>query len=903
MSNRTLALLIGATFCAAVSLGTATAAEAALDIKNGCDSELTAADRATLEDAADWLDENRDLILDEIERDRAGADVYGYEEIDATTFASWSDELDEMLAGGIDINCHYDGSTLNRCTNDAPNDGTLGYTCANDFFCDTLDLFDQIHMCPDNIRWAQTVNGANTTELALWVATLAHELMHHEDGSEDHGPDGATDPRDPDSMAETIGTAAENVILSGQLDPASRGRELAASTGTLHAVDVSYQVYNENTHSGVGLIALSNVDRNPASQLCLLVDGAEVDSTTLAAIAGASSTAGTPLSFSVPAYDVAHETYEISLFADCNDAISETDEDDNLASFTFSTALDLAVEVELAEAPVLNHAYRADVAVPGWYDWFTLTYAAVVTNLDSELTSPPVDMHLIYNDMWTGDTYADTEQAVPSLAPGASTTLLFEVDVPTDAAGNGPTTPIDTHWRLDWDAESVHDSDLGNNYVGITIDTDYWQPDYRISSVESDGGPELTGFGIRPPLLGGAHGFGGLALTQELSAVVENFGPVAGEVGSILALTDSMGTRVQSAITAALGVRESSAALSVTAPYTICETEAYSLTADANLDIPENDEDNNTAAVTVGHSCPDLTGVLLPAEIELPIFIDVMEWYDPTATGYIETDIVRWHEEFIDWILAGQSNGPFLPDVWISQFDHRLTIFADHQWMLLSQANLPVLATGDMPETALAFDRRIITGTQLVDGYRPFFTEWAQGHELGSGAQFIDSPPASECLMASNARVSVKRLHQPGRQKLRVRASMPLQAGLNPLENGLALSLSGAASAPDTMVQLAAGAYERATKQGWKANRKGTTFLWKSKPALAGVSRVKVKLDAKRDLVHLQADLVDMATDLQSAGIAFGFRFDGEQAAPCTARSLAAEACAANRRGTSLLCR
>ena len=58
---------------------------------------------------------------------------------------------------------------------------------------------------------------SESQDIGIAAGVIAHELMHHVDGWDNHGGDGLTDPSDPDSDAETVGVAMEHLAASAAL--------------------------------------------------------------------------------------------------------------------------------------------------------------------------------------------------------------------------------------------------------------------------------------------------------------------------------------------------------------------------------------------------------------------------------------------------------------------------------------------------------------------------------------------------------------------------------------------------------------------------------------------------------------------------------------------------------------
>ena len=695
----------------------------------------------------------------EIVRDINGPNTYGYLSISDELFAQWSYGIDVLLNGSdaippeetnliqqrswgaLMIDCEYAGSG-GVCDAKAP--GLNAHTGQ-----DPDNPFRDINLCLSNMQVQAAVKGTTMTTHA--IGSLAHEVTHRFDDSSPH-PSGKTEYAPCDTEATTLGLAAEHVALSGELRMEPNGMNVAYNGSSIE-LTVDGVLLNDNPLSVVdglstpGTAGIDAWDRNPATNSCLVINGERMASLDACDPFGASQTSypadactpamgtgiGVPLdslTATVPLYTPGQPTLSVEFRADCDAWIPELDEEDNSAWFTISTEIDLGMEVEIASAPVLNTSGM------GGNSWYTLTYEVEVMNLDHERTSPPMDVHLLTQISGTTGTRPHDIQWTQALAPGASEVLYFSVDVATDPLGSGPTEEVITEWRLDWDAVTVHDPNLDNNYKQIVINDAYWKPDYRARVSGGYVVDSLATLGLSSPVIGAAPaGYGSSLLTMQFDAVVENFGPVATEQWSTMAFTTLMGTPLGSARIGGLGVRESSSAQQFHADYLVCGKSKYTLTADFYDDIFENEwnglddgaldgESNNSAEITVGHTCPDLSDPWLPSEIEIPIYLEIMPWYryDIDARYQIE-DLVRWYRDFVDWVLATQSNGPFLPDYWVEDFYHRVTVLADHQYMITSSQGFPSAHVDAYDAEVPVHETAILTGWELTNQAAAGFDE------------------------------------------------------------------------------------------------------------------------------------------------------------------------------------
>ncbi len=883
----------------------ASAPASAIDFTSTCNGTITSTDRAAVVAAAAFLDEHRRDIWKEVKRDRNGANTYSYSSINESTYDDWSAEVDALLSGSVKIACFYNGSILNRCTDTAPSDGTMGYT---ESFTDT---HADVVLCFDNMR--TFVNAPPVGSLtALLIGTTAHELMHHVDGWEDHGAGGTTNPNNPDTAAETIGVAAENLALSGQLQP-YRDAYSVTSSGDAIDVTLDWSVGNENPLAGLGLMgsATAGPDRNPGFATCLLVDGSRASLQNLAAVAGSTNVTGTPFNLTLDGYRPGYPTRTVSVFADCNAALSEWDEDDNTTSLTINSEVDIAIDVALAARPEFHSAMVSDVEVPGWYHWYTLTYAATVTNLDSEMPAPSFDVQLLYDDMWTGDAYAERATTVSGLAAGGQTTITWTVDVPTDAAGSGPTWAIDTYWIADWDAESLHDPDRSNNTAHITIDADYWKPDYRIVSVEAGGtfDPSLPSL----PLFGGGSSGSGSPIPRTLYvATVRNEGPVDATVASLLQTTSSDGTTRNVSVPALAVLAEDSTTAFLLAELA-CGQQTYDLMADGTDLIDENDEDDNALRVTVGEACPDLTRLDLHPDIQMPLIIDDTAWIDDAiARNLVEVEYwAEWATHFVDWLLASQSNGPFLPVDWLTRWDHVVRLQPDLHFVVWStpRAGVHYADATRWAETTEVV--QTVRGAQLAGEMHPLFEPFAAqlGQTLASHDFSRHEPLA--CSTAIQPLLQMTKLSSlEGRQILQIAAAIDLPISAEVLltkgGDGLRLVVTDHGGSQVLSARLPAGRYDPRSRTGWRANRAGTVLTWKGEVANGTEFTVTLKHDARTGLTAIKllgrglalgatSEQLPLAAHLHTTGRGGGacatLAFEAETGAGCTIASSSSVQC------------
>jgi hypothetical protein len=101
------------------------------------------------------------------------------------------------------------------------------------------------------------------------------------------------------------------------------------------------------------------------------------------------------------------------------------------------------------------------------------------------------------------------------------------------------------------------------------------------------------------------------------------------------------------------------------------------------------------------------------------------------------------------------------------------------------------------------------------------------------------------CVEAGKPQLKLIGLDRPaGQQKLLLKGAMtlphPFDPVLDPVADGAQLRVRDAAGDELLLVDIPPGAYDRATGQGWKGNKTGTRFKWKSKAGVDGITKVAV---------------------------------------------------------------
>ena len=553
-------------------------AGAAVVFTNQCENALTGADRNLFEDAVDLIDEYRTAVEAHINDSRAAGNPNRYSFIDGALMDDWRDTVDNLVDGNVEIACEYNAMLLNTC---AANPGRMGLES---------DIQPgRIHVCIDNLRaFADNPSGSTTnpvpgSRVALLAGTMSHELMHIVDGLF-VGHTNGTSARRPATPAETIGVAMEHVILTPDLDATIRSLEIDCCQNGEAILAFDVLLKNMNAEANIGLRPASLRVQNGQSTLQAEVDG-QVQQQTVGALNGSASTT-LQFEFRVPALEVAGDgIYDIVASADIANMFFESSERNNVDEATVSTAVDLALDVEVAAAPECHSLeYREDITPAGYYSWIEIPFRAEVTNLDQQNTAPRVDIVMTYDDMWTG-TSLSSQQIVwaDSLSPQDRDQITFHLEVPTNPACSGPTGGTQVWFDADGNAATLNDTDRSNNRVELLINGDYWRPDYAVREVAP---------------LGAGNG------SRTISYAVRNIGPAVNFNGGPVALPSteivdpSETTMYFSAFLHGLGPGEQQV-FETTLPVADCGDVSYLLIADSQDVVDEYDELNNVSEVAL----------------------------------------------------------------------------------------------------------------------------------------------------------------------------------------------------------------------------------------------------------------------------------------------------------------
>ncbi|MBM4372217.1 MAG: hypothetical protein FJ098_11215, partial [Deltaproteobacteria bacterium] len=401
---------------------------------------------------------------------------------------------------------------------------------------------------------------------------------------------------------------------------------------------------------------------------------------------------------------VAGGTYYVLLDIDAVNDVAETDETNNVMPlperlYLGGIATDLAItEVRLA-APYEEHILEphdpsCSASSPALCSWRTLTFRVQVQNLHTQNASLPVSLTLLYDNMWsTSGMPGSLEETLPALAAGEVVEVELEVDVPVYTSSAQPATSLlfalDRHGN-DWDPDELVDIDPSNNEASLSIDFDWFRPDYVMA---------LGLVGYLPGPINRAV----------VNWTVTNIGPEPA------ALPSFVGVRLNGSLLSSLAVgaldygEGASGQVEAKVSATTAALLGFSLSfsADETDVLAESDEGNNLAVVTFsrGVDPEDLKpktwaprfaeGLSIPAHL----LASPVEMLDLDLLVGSVSDWIR------DLILMG-SPGPFLPDVLVlSPGTDAATVVALFQ---TSAVLTPVLRMTSVLLTALRKPTRVL---------------------------------------------------------------------------------------------------------------------------------------------------------------------------------------------------
>ena len=273
------------------------------------------------------------------------------------------------------------------------------------------------------------------------------------------------------------------------------------------------------------------------------------------------------LTFSVPAPDTA-QTLTLTAFADCDEVVAESDEDNNTQSLSVSiTAPEVYPDLIVSSVTPTRNSYETSI---------TGVVHAVVTNQGEQ------DAGSFLVTMVNGEETWSTQ--ISSLAVGASKMLMFPFSTPSE-----PQTIVITVTADSKDA--VVESNELNNSNSTTVEIIEPQlPDLTITSFTAGAAAYETG------------------KTMTFTVTVKNQGTAASGSAYLSLSGNGISTYKQSIGTLAVGGTKQ-LTFSIPAPGS-AQTLTITAFADCNEVIAESDEDNNTKSLSVSiiePQLPDLT--------------------------------------------------------------------------------------------------------------------------------------------------------------------------------------------------------------------------------------------------------------------------------------------------------
>lgn len=515
-------------------------------------------------------------------------------------------------------------------------------------FDHTAGYFDALSiMGRKNGKWV----GDRQVGLKPW--DLEHIRLHYDDGTT-AGPDLTLS--NYNSLPNGAGGYAIELIESDTAAPRGADGDRAAEIywtrfnlgGTATAVAYTSRVYLSTNQS------LDSSDY-------------EVDAWTVPASVPANDEGLYSRTLEIPE-DVPGGEYYVILHIDADDDVAEEDEDNNVMPLPSRLSLpvkvtDLAITDVQVAGPYTEHVMEYvepggdDPALPGYYSWRSIPFSVQVQNLHSVNASLPVDLTMVYDDLWTdGAVRSQVEVMLPAVAAGDAVEVEFTVDVPVYTSHTQAPTTVSfvVDWNTaDWDPEILVDSDPGNNAQTIDLDLDWFRPDY---SLRIDQAALLQGFVTR----------------VLLDWTVTNVGPEAAQDAT------DLGIRYHGLLMASEGLPPLDCQETVSGQVELSFSNvgskflgiAVSLTADDADLIDEPDEDNNVASITFteGMDPDDLMvkdwapllpkgAVVSPDLLAVPIEVADL---DQVTVGL---------EDWIRALVLLGSPGPFLPDIRVLDLD------------------------------------------------------------------------------------------------------------------------------------------------------------------------------------------------------------------------------------------
>jgi hypothetical protein len=267
----------------------------------------------------------------------------------------------------------------------------------------------------------------------------------------------------PDLKAEIIDLRAD--LVTPSICVSLGGGSPILGGGEIYLFEVDVEVSNLNSLAGSSTTAISGSFRNATTTVSLRLDGVEIGTDTVVALNGIESRT---LTFE---YDSDNAVHVFEAVADSTDVPAEYNESNNDDSRNFNTKVDLSIDVAIdGDAVDIHQRFRSDLDPAGLYSWIEVTYVATISNLDSNTTSPSVDVLMDYENSWTqSGLIGRLNRTIRPLEPGESTQLGLTVEVPGTNAQFGvfgalePSGTTTVSMIVDPGNNAAHDSNRSNN--------------------------------------------------------------------------------------------------------------------------------------------------------------------------------------------------------------------------------------------------------------------------------------------------------------------------------------------------------------------------------------------------------------------------------------------------------
>lgn len=173
------------------------------------------------------------------------------------------------------------------------------------------------------------------------------------------------------------------------------------------------------------------------------------------------------------------------------------------------------------------------------------------------------------------------------------------------------------------------------------------------------------------------------------------------------------------------------------------------------------------------------------------------------------------------------------------------------------------------------------------------------------------------CDPAAKPKIIVSKLDQPaGSHKISVKGEIdlphPFDPALDPIAIGARIDVRDAVGNPVVVADVPPGAFDKETKTGWKANKAGTSFTWKSAVGVNGITKVVLRWGSKKAPGRVKFKMLgkngDFGVDLANLPLSAQVRFDAAPALTGQCAELGYEAatepaCTLNGAGNKVTCK